>query len=79
MLLYLIHRVGGERCPPGTTGCAGGCAADGSFDGTPPGGKVVTTPESQKKRKWQDDNVYYKRKRGTIYLKNRTTKCYKSF
>ncbi|XP_064215860.1 85/88 kDa calcium-independent phospholipase A2 isoform X2 [Tribolium castaneum] len=35
-ILYYLHAVGAQRCPPGTPYCTDGCVHGGTFDGVPP-------------------------------------------
>ncbi|XP_030855220.1 85/88 kDa calcium-independent phospholipase A2 isoform X1 [Strongylocentrotus purpuratus] len=35
-LIYALHAVGAERCPPGTKGCQGGCKHGGTNNGMAP-------------------------------------------
>ena len=49
-ILYLLHRVGAKRCPPGVSGCKDGCEPNGTFNGTPLKQEVLT-PTHHKKGK----------------------------
>ena len=42
-MLFLLHKVGAARCPPGTVGCREGCSATGTYNGCLPKDAVVIT------------------------------------
>ncbi|CAG4946867.1 unnamed protein product [Parnassius apollo] len=35
-ILYILHAVGAQRCPPEMAGCGPGCSARGEYNGVPP-------------------------------------------